>query len=167
MAKLELEIVGYNDALDNMLINGKKQKFTNNKIGGRTCTIEADKAEVVVYRTHNYIGKYWFWWSLLFYFVSIFGIFDSKANFRCLVVDFRFNVKLEKDKKITLKIQNFEDGGKFAEIENEEEVEILNNVQFIDKEAIKRKKKFKKVKFAISFLTILLTAAICVLINRR
>ena len=161
MAKLELEVVGFNDVLNTMTINGKKQKLkTVNNV--RTCSVEADKAEIVIYQTHAYLGKNWFWWSLFYYIISIFGIFDINNNKRCLVVDCRFNVNLDRDKKFVLKIQKFEDGEKFAEIEGDE-VEILSNVRFFDLEAQKRHKKMKKIKFAISFLTILLVTALIVI----
>ena len=149
MAKLELEIVGYNDALNNLTINGKRVKLINNKNNTRTCFIEAEQAEVVVYKTHNYFGKRWFWWNLFYYLISIFGIFDFDKNKRCLVVDFRFNLKLAKETKATLSIQNFENGGKFAEIECEEEIEIINNVQYFDLEGQKRRKKMKPAKIGI------------------
>lgn len=162
MAKLELQVVGYNDVLDNMQINGKKCKFTVNEDKTRTCFVEADRADIVICKTHFYTGKAWFWWSLLYYIISIFGIFDLRQNKRCQVIDCRFEVNLEKDKKVILKIQNFEDGGAFAEIESEETINLINNTQYFDKVAQKRIKKMKKAKFAISFLTIITVALILI-----
>ncbi len=163
MAKLELQIVGYNDALDYLQINGKKQKLTTNPDKTRTCVFEGENAEITIYKPHNYVGKNWFWWSLLFYFISIFGIFDVKQNKRCLMVDCRFKVTLEKDKKVVLALNKFEDGGKFAEIQTEEAVEETSNIQFYDKVAQKRHKKMKWAKFGISFLTLILVAVIITL----
>lgn len=166
MAKLELEIVGFNDAINSMNINGKKCKFKIGENRTRSCIIEADKAEIVIYKTHIYNGKCWFWWSLLYFIISIFGIFDVRQNARCLVVDCRFNINLEKDTKTTLKINNFEDGGRFADIESETPIELINNVQYFDKQAQKRHKKMKKARFAISFISIILIVLAIIFIKR-
>ena len=165
MAKLELEIVGYNNALNFLTINGKKVKMVNDKKSNkRSCFVEADKAEVIVCKTHNYTGKHWFWWNLFYYLISVFGIFDFNNNKRCLVVDFRFNLNLENDTKVMMKINNFEDGGKFAEIESEVELEEISNIQCFDKEAQRRHKKMKKAKTGIFFGSVALIAILVVLI---
>lgn len=164
MAKLELEIVGYNDSLNSLTVNGKRVKMINNKNNTRTCFVEAEKAEVLVFKTHNYTGKHWFWWNLLYYLISIFGIFDFNNNKRCLVVDFRFNLKLENDTKVIMKINNFEDGGRFAELESEVELEEISNIQCFDKIAQKRQKKMKKAKIGIFFGSVALIAILVVLI---
>ena len=165
MAKLELEIEGYSNALDEMLINGKRPKFVVEGLL-RKCAVEteSDNVEIVVYRTHHYVGKHWFWWSLLFYFVSVFGIFDVRFDKKFHVVDFRVNVDLKKTNNLKLKVPNFEDGGKVFEIEEGKDVNVLNNCQFLDKDAKKRHNKMKKIKFAISFVTILATILIVTLI---
>ena len=165
MAKLELNITGYNDTLNSMLINSKKQKLGGLNQGIRKCYFEGDKAEIVIFKTHQYIGKFWWLWSIFFYLISIFGIFDSYYNKRCLVVDFRFNVNLDKDKTINLKIQNFEDGGKYAEIESVEEFEEISNIQYFDKDAQKKHKKMKKIKFLLFVLIAIATVGIIILVN--
>ena len=148
---LELKVVGFSDLLNTMIVNGKKVKLKTNKDNTRTCQITADKAEIIIYRTHQFTGKAWFWWSLLFYFISIFGIFDVRQNKRCQVTDCRFNIDLKNDTKATMKILKFEDGGKFAEIECDEPVELINNVQYFDKVAQKRFKIMKRVKIGLFF----------------
>ena len=166
MAKLELEVVGYNDSINMMTINGKRVKLQYNKeTKTRSCFVEADKAEIVIYKTHYYTGKHWFWWNLLYYLISIFGIFDSNHNKRCLVVDCRFNTNLETDKKITLNVQNFEDGGKFAELQSDEPFEEISNIQYFDQEAQKRHKKMKKAKIGIFIGFAILITLIVVLVN--
>ena len=167
MAKLELEIVGYNNALNSLTINGKNVKLINDKKSNkRRCFVEADQAEVVVCKTHNYTGKHWFWWNLFYYLISIFGIFDYNNNKRCLVVDFRFNIKLENETKVVMKINNFEDGGRFAELESEAEVEEISNVQCFDKTAKIRHKKMKKAKAGIFIVSVVLITLIVILVKK-
>lgn len=164
MAKLELEFVGYNDAINSLTINGKRVKLTKNKNNTRTCLVEAEHAEIVVYKTHNYFGKRWFWWNLFYYLISVFGLLDFNRNKRCLVVDFRFNLNLTKETKVVISIQNFENGGKFAEIECEEQVDIINNVQYFDVEGQKRHKKMKPAKIGIFLLFALVVTLLIILL---
>lgn len=160
MAKLSIDIVGINVATENIMIDGKRPKLVKNGAGRRSCVIETDKSEVEVSICHNhyYNGKNWFWWNLLFFIVSIFGIFDIYQNTRFLVVDCRFKLAINGDTNVELQIQNFEDGGKLLEVVSDNNVEILENKQFYDKEAQKRHKIMKKAKIGIVFGVILLVS---------
>ena len=74
-----IDFVGSNSALKNVTINGKIQKFQSvdrntNRITFQT---ESESTEVVLYETHQYTGKCWFLRWLLFYIISVFGLFDE------------------------------------------------------------------------------------------
>jgi len=153
--KLTLSFNGYNDALTTLTINGKCAKIKNKK-GVRTCIVETKEstAEIVFFKSHNYIGKLWWLWSILCFFVSLFGILDIPQEKRCLTVDCRFKINLESETNVTLNVQRFEDGGKFLEIESSTGFEEISNIQCFDKVGQKRHKIFKKIKKGIIFGTL-------------
>ena len=156
MKKLEIEFHGHHTALDTMTVNGKRVKIKKKEFPVRTCQIETDKdkAEVIIYQTHHYIGKAWFWWSLLYHFVSLFGLFDMRQNKRCQVIDCRLDIDLKEDTKVNIKINDFVDGGKFALIEENVAVKEVSNIIYNDQEAQKKHKKMKKAKTWITLLSI-------------
>ncbi|MBP3431979.1 MAG: hypothetical protein J6K39_03915 [Clostridia bacterium] len=166
MTKLEIEVVGFNTALNMMTANGKYVKLKKHDNRTRTCVVEPEQktVDVVIYKSHAYTGKCWFWWNLLYFIISIFGIFDVRQEKRCLCVDCRFKIDVEKDSKVTLKILNFEDGGKVLEIESEAKVEELSNVQGYDKEAQKKHKKMNKAKIGIVAGVIILSVVLIILL---
>ena len=165
MVKLELEIHGFNPALNNMFINGKPVKLQNNRNGTHSCIVETDKeiTQIEIFKSHQYTSKHWFWWNLLYYFVSIFGLFDIRQDKRCLVVDCRFNVNTIADTKVNLNVLNFENGGKLLDIQGDN-IEVINNVQYFDTDAQKRHKKMKKAKTAITIISLIaIIALVCFL----
>lgn len=167
MAKLELEIVGYNKALETMTINGKSVKLKKKDGGSRVCTYETDQkeAKIRIYKGHYYTGKNWFWWNLLYYIVSIFGLFDVRLDKKCQVIDSRLNVKLlEPVTKIKIKLCNFAEGGKFVEVEDDMFVEEEVNVQYMDKEAQKRHKKMRKTKIWLTIAILVAAVVTCVVL---
>ena len=149
MASLEMKFTGYNDALQCMTVNGKYVKVKRQK-GYSTCSAECegDKAEVIIYRTHHYVGKGWFIWNLLYFIVSIFGIFDVRQNKKFLVADCRFNVDIKENKSLSLKILPFA-SGKLLEFENPEGIEEIQNLHFRDNEAKKKHKIMNWCKVAV------------------
>ena len=163
MAKLEVELIGHR-IYDNVYIDGKKPKFTKSE-NGRTCIVETNSptVEIAVCKTHHYFGKCWLWWNLLYFIISIFGIFDMRQDPRCLVIDSRITIQTEKDRKVTLKALNFEDGGKIIEIECNEKVNEISNIQYFDKEAQKKRKKLKKAKILLCFAIVAIVAIIIIL----
>lgn len=151
MARLELEIHGYNTAFDRMTINGKEQKIKKNKDGTRTCIADIDtkEAEVVISKGHYYSDKLWWLWNSLYFIISLFGIFDIKLNSRFLVNNTKFKVGINGDTKVVLRVRDFEDGGKFLDIESEAKIEETANTYYYDKEASIKHKKMKKIKIGI------------------
>lgn len=159
---LKLQVEGYNDALSHLTINGKSQKLKKNDKYHRECEleIEGDKAEILIYKTHNYVGKNWFWWNLLYFFISVFGLFDISKKTKCIVVDCRFTIHLTSETNALLKVQNFSDGGKFLQVETQNQVDELANIQIFDKEAQKRQRKMKNAKVWMTALGIVAIVAI-------
>lgn len=165
MAKLDITINGYNDAIHNMFINGKHVKVKKQDKRKYVANVDVStNAEIVIYYGHYYYGKAWFWRNLLYFFISVFGIFDSSHNRRCAVVDCKFKLNVVQDTSIEFTLNNFVDGDRFVEYSTETEVEEISNVFYIDKIAKKRKKKMKIACFWITILIIVATILLITLL---
>ena len=150
----------------NIAVNGKLVKPKKNKQNEYIHTVDSvdDKCEVVIYKSHQYLGKNWFWWNLLFFFVSILGIFDMWHGSQFWVVDCRFNITSTKGTKVVITRQHFEDGGKYVLFEGDANVEEICNIQFQDKLAKKRHSKMKKIKLAMIALVVILAVLLIALL---
>lgn len=163
---LDFEFVGFKDSVNSVLVDGKvvkleKEKDENKKIK-YIYSHETNKntCDVVIYKSHNYEGKHWFWWNLLYFFISVFGIFDSKNNTKFAVIDASFKVTSDKDAKVLVKRLDFTDKGKLVSVETDASVEEFSNIQYYDKEAKKKHAKMKKAKIGVTIATVLLIAAL-------
>ena len=159
MANLDLEFVGLKNMEGSIFVNGSFVRLKKNrKTKTYYCNMELKekKCEVVVYKTHHYFGKNWLWWNLLFFFVSLFGLFDARHSKKCLVLDGRFNLNIEKDTKIVFRRKDFEDGGQFVSLETDANVEEISNIQYYDKEAKKKHAIMNKVKIGATIGVFLL-----------
>ena len=165
MARLDLKFVGLNDLEGAISVNDKLVKLNKNDDGSLSYTLETDtNVDVSIYKGHRYLSKRWFWWNLLYFFISIFGIFDTKHNKKCLVLYASFNISAEKDSKIVISRQDFEDGAKFVNVDTDAQIEEISNVQYYDQVAKKRHSKMKLIKFGIIALSVVLTAVLVILL---
>ena len=166
MTKLDLEFIGLKNMEGCITVDGKYVKLKKNKQKSYACSIETDKqqVDVVVYKSHNYYGKNWFWWNLLYFVISIFGLFDVRGDKKCLVIDARFTISTEQDTKAILRRQDFEDGARVVEIESSSQIEETKNIQFYDKEAKARQKKMKKFKIATTIISLALIVTLIVVL---
>lgn len=78
----------YNGA--DVLINGKREKFTANGRGSRELSLDMDgNTEIQIKSNHELLSPLWLVWGLLFFVISCFGIFDvpysKKAPMTCIV----------------------------------------------------------------------------------
>ena len=164
--KLELEIVGVYDKANTVVVDNKVVKLKKKDSNTRYAIIETKnpKVEVSVYKAHQYFGKGWFWWQLLCFFISIFGIFDIKQDKKMLVADCSFLVYVTNDTKVILKREDYQDGGKFLKIETSEIIQEKSNIQYIDKMAQKRHKKMKGAKFGIFAGAVVLAILLLILL---
>ena len=163
----KLEIIGKSDAFNTILVNGKRTKLQENE-GKKYIQLDTktNSHEVIIYQTHHYTGKCWFWWNLLFYIISIFGIFDIRHNKKFLSIDCKLIINTEgKDESLTtLQVLPFQNGSKFLEIKSEtNQVEEITNIQYHDTDAKIKHKKMKWAKLGITFAGII-AAILCLVI---
>lgn len=151
MVVINMDFVGYNAALNTMTVNGNPVKIIKNKDGSRNCSVEVEegKTEIVVFKSHFYTGKYWFWWNLMCFMISFFGLFDVRVDKKFLVVEYKAVLDITKDTNISINVADFENGGKFVDLVTEAPMEVVANKQYFDKEAKKKHAKMKKAKWAV------------------
>lgn len=164
MRKIEIELVGFKDLVEGLTIDGKRAKAVKGKPSSYVIETEKDSCEVAIYKSHFYAGKNWFWWNLLYFVISIFGLFDIKQDKKFTVVDVKLNIDATTDGKIVLTRNEFVDGGKVLSWETSSSVEEVSNVQFHDKEARKKHAKMKKFKIAATILSLVLAVVLIIVL---
>lgn len=168
MARIDIRFDGFRGLENHITVNGKSPKLTRTQNGSYVCSAEAQDGafDVSIYKGHYYTGKAWFWWNLLYFIVSVFGIFDIKQDKRCMVVDGRFRIIAEKDSYAIISKQKFVDGYELelAQVETNGQLETVSNVQYSDSEGKRRRSIMKKCKAGLIFLTILAVGILIVLL---
>lgn len=163
MAVVEFELIGLNESVESIIVDGKSPKVNGNGKGNKCFSIETNKdcIDLIIYKTHYYVGVFWFLWEMLYFIISIFGIFDMYRDKRCLVIDCRYTIAVNNDMKVTLKRVKFENYGLYLEVLGDLDAKEHSNIQYFDEKAQKRHKIMKRIKLviiiAVIFLIIFLT----------
>ena len=164
MSKLDITLVGFSNVNGLVSVDGKFVKFKKVKSGtyAGSVNVKNDNAELILYRSHHYAGKAWFFWNLLYFFISLFGIFDIRQDKKCLVQDVRLNVNTVNDSGVALIRKKIIGQGRLVDIQTNTTVDELSNLQFYDAQAIKRRFKMRLFKALFIVFAVLITAFIVV-----
>ena len=135
-----------------LVIDGKNIPYETNTTGSYDAvyTTDKDSANILVYKYLEIRGKLWWLMSLLFFFVSVFGIFDSRYDKKCIVAHLEYNVRLQGENHMQLafypphdKLRAADAAGDFPAFEEKQ------NIFYIDKIAKKRQRIMLAVKLLI------------------
>lgn len=164
MSRLILNMRGLSSVHPTVYVDGVVLKFKKNEFGSLQATYETDKQEVelVICKYLELSGRLWFLMSMLCFFISLFGIFDSRYDSKCIIIDCKYKMKLNPQNKVTIKFTGAFEGNKAVDIEADCGYEELANKYYVDKK-IKRRYKIligTKILCWISLIAI----TICVLI---
>lgn len=121
--------------IDNTPIKLKKNR--NGTYEG-VYTTEKDNVELCVYKYLEIKSKLWLLMSLLFFIVSLFGILSPRYDKRCIVLEYKVNLKLKDNTEVKLSANRFVNGGKAFEITTNAEHKELKNLIYVDNIAKKR-----------------------------
>ena len=123
-------------------IDDKVVKFKKNEFGNLATSYQTEKDTVTlkIYKYLEISGRLWFLTHLLFFIISIFGIFDVPSDKRCIVLDCSFEIKLKPQSTLSIVFNNFAESGRAIEYECDSEIKELSNHYYVDKKAKKRKK---------------------------
>lgn len=106
------------------------------------CQYETDKdcVEVVVAKHYELEGKWWFLMSMLFFFISVLGIFDARIGKKFYTVNYRAKVYLRGNATLKLKFLPFRNGERAIELSGDAEIEELENSYGVNDKLKKRRR---------------------------
>ena len=106
-----------------------------------TFTTENDTVEITLTKRYSMEGKGWFWINLLFYFISIFGIFDAREGRKFQTYTYRALLHLNGTNNIEVHINKFVNGQRALEVTGDCAIDEQENVFFIREDLRKRRKQ--------------------------
>ena len=142
--------------IDGVLMSPKKQKST--KKYGFSYTTDKRYCEIEVRSYSRFQTRLWLLWELLFFVVSVFGIFDVRYGKFTYNTYCKMQVDVANDTDILLRVMDPRNNGVVARIETDAKVNILDNEYIIDRVA----KKKQKVLNVFKVLLILAIVAIVI-----
>lgn len=166
MNTLNLKLVNASKLKPTILIDGKAVKAKQNKYGSYQIEYKTQSAKVnvKVFRFLELSGKLWLLMSLLFFIVSVFGLFDVPYSKNYIVLDCEFEIDLTQNTNVVFTFNNSTDKEKAIEIESEIKVTEIKNSFYEDK---KVKTRNKIVNIARFVLFVIIAICIGLLISKK
>jgi len=166
MKRLEFKMM---NPMDDMWIyfDGKPIKYKTS-YGHRIYSYETqgDSVEIEIYHYNEVALKHYILFHIIFFLISILGIFNKRYDKRCISVKYKAILKLNEASNVVAKYNgNFNKEGAI-ELETDLEYEVLENTKEKDLNAIKRLKKLKLINFLIIILLIAILITAIVLSNQ-
>lgn len=162
MNRLIVKYAGYSTNKAYVAVDGQTLKF--DKKG--ECAFETEKPAVTVsvFNVLEAASPSYYLWSILYFFVSVFGIFDSYRDFKCRRIEAEFIVRLSGENRITLRNRAFNKKGESegVSVECDCDCETVRNSQFTDKAARRRTLIMTAVRIAmfIGIIALIIVIAI-------
>ena len=133
-------------------VNGKNVKLKKNEFGHYMANIQVEQpeAEISVYTVPNELTyKHWFWMSMLFFIVSVFGIFDSwKIKSNDYSLSYKGKINVLETSKLELVMEKPTPNGKALTAKEGAFEDNESNVYTFHKEVKKRKRILIATKVA-------------------
>ena len=148
----------YNSA--DVLVNGKKENFVNNKRGSYELSVEYDAAEIEIVRKHELLSPAWFLWGLLFFVISCFGIFDVRYPKTAPLIC-RFKVTTQGNGTVQFTPNIKKDGTGVVVANDNCFVETLENSS--DEKLIKKRRKTLRIVKLLLWLALIATIVLLVI----
>lgn len=154
---VNLKLIGFG-SIGQYSINadGERLKLKKNKFGSYECTrpVESDSVKIEVYKYSDTGGFWWFLTQILFFIISVFGIFDVHGRKKFICINFGTVIDLSTVPEggavnVTLKCNQPRDGMQAIEVESSAKATVSPNVCFVDKKA----KKLNKILIVTKLLT--------------
>lgn len=166
MANVKIEIVNNLPVGSRLIVDGKELNVQYAKQGGGVAEFQTEKESTEIsfvnfYEAQLPFGK-WLLITLVYWLLSVFGIFDFVSNKHGDLIKCKFTVDTTQDVSLKLKFNRFAREKRAVEfVESSTEVQEAENVYTVDKTAIKRRKGYNLFKF---FSLIVIVVLLCVII---
>ena len=159
MRRVTLELAGYKFEPE-IRIDGKLIKAKKNKDKRYVYIIETEKEELDldIYKWYEEESDYWLVASLIFYVITIFGIFDIKKDKNCRSLKYKGKLLLPEDKEYHAKIVMAEyiPNQLAFGVAGDQVIEDNDSNKYFDDEVVlSRRKSAKKIKKILTIATIL------------
>ncbi len=172
MKKLEIKITSH-QSVDGLVmkIDGKIAKFKKNSFDNLVCyhQTEQNNVHIELYRLIDVGGPIWFIVQLIFFLISIFGLFDVHRKESCLSIEADFDIELKDIENSVIFMINRQQNvnGKALDVDSNQNVIELSNRVFLDEKAKKKLKKLKISKIVLALLVIAaaIIATVFIIIN--
>lgn len=149
----------YNNA--EVLVNGKKERFVSNNRGSFELAVSGDdNVEIEIVRKHELLSPAWFFWGLLFFIISCFGIFDVRYSKTAPLIC-RFNVTSQGKGTVQINPCVKKDGTGVVVTNENCFVETLENSS--NETLVKKRRKTLRIVKLLLWLALIATVVLLVL----
>ncbi len=165
MGKLKLEFRNTKRFAPIVHVNGQPASLKYDRYGNGTCEVEkTDCVSVELKRVFEESTKAWFWFDLLYFIVSLFGIFDVRRNKKCRAANVSMNLypnlASPTDDSVLIRAGTFRENTPAVTVEGTCRAELLQNTFYCDAVAKKNIKTAKMLRFLFWIAALATTAAI-------
>ena len=151
MNKLLLKVMNPQHNGTIIYINNEIAKPTKDKNGHETYEYEtsANSVDVSLYKYLEVNSAAYFFWQILFYIISIFGLFDKRPDKGCVVLKYHATITLNGGTEVVMRVNKSKKDVTAVQLETATEVVEHENVKMTDKKAKKKLKGLKVTKIAL------------------
>lgn len=159
MKQLKIKFINprYHNAV--VFLDGKQVKFSKVKDGvcEATVNVEKPRANLSVLTYNELISPLWWFFSLIFYLISVFGLFDPIKVKSAVTINYSSTIDLSEEQPfITIKTNRIKVGDSAITISGNAKNYDENNVFVLDKTLQKRIKILRVLKIFIFIVAVLL-----------
>lgn len=161
MSKLTIRYSNNGKIKPVLTVDGKELKGTKK---GRDTVFEyettASAARIRVYNVLEASSPLYFLTTVLYFILSVFGIFDDYSDYKCRKISFDASVSTLTDSEIKLTARGFSNSEKVEAIKTEcsTSADVYENKFYVDKAALKR------TKIATAMRVVLFVASLSLII---
>ncbi len=91
------------------IVPNKKNKYKNYIYEVET---EKKELELQIYSIHELSDRFWFLWTIFFFIIGLFGIFNPRYDKRCMDLRYIGKIHIEQDSELTIAFKTCMDGKK-------------------------------------------------------
>ena len=166
MKELIIDVWGKFKTKPIVTIDGQRVEYERRDGGAYRIyhTSDKDKVTVRVIKILEINCKNWFLWHLLYFFISVFGLFDIRSDRKCIVYDLSFEAELIRQKTtLSVRILRPKKKGVAADIKGDTNIAVKENSFRVDKAARRKVLIFGLLKLVA--LAAIVALAICLIIG--
>ena len=155
--------IGRLPAKTRLLIDGEEVALTKHPNGDNTATYvtEQTAVELTFYKPLEMASPLWLLWGLLFFFISVMGIFSPYYDRKCQIVKYRLKLTLSGYNAVRLDFDRFSEGQRAVFCQCDCYAEEYENMYTVDLKARKRHKILTLIR-ALLWVAAVIAAALII-----